>query len=139
MDDSFYCGKGKVLFHAAVMDGAGSVLSAPRSTGGSKCAATFLKHFYATADAKPDREISAKLDHIVELTQKVAARKAAPIPSVPGVRSVSEMASSPGPSAAQMAARWQSAYEARAARVCAESEAAYAARNPHKKERNSNG
>ena len=40
----------------------------------------------------------------------------------------------PGPIVAPAAAQWRAAYAVREARVCAESEAAYAARNPHKRE-----
>ena len=34
MDNDFYCGKGKVLSHAMVMDGAGPVLGGSQRAGG---------------------------------------------------------------------------------------------------------
>lgn len=91
-------------------------------------AASWLKQLCA------DAAISKKVDRVMELTEKVAARRAAAIPDTKGAPSLSEMARSPGPSASQMAAQWRAAYAVREARVCAESEAAYAARNPHKRE-----
>lgn len=80
-----------------------------------------------------DAAISKKLDRALELAAKVAARRAAPIPDMKGVSSLSEMARHPGPSASQAAAQWSGDYATRQARLCAESEAAYAARNPHKR------
>lgn len=136
MNNGFYCGKGKVLSCSVVMDGAGPVLGSSQRTSGSKWA-TVLNQLCAaaTADARPSGDISAKLDRVLKLTRDVVTQRTASIPSMPGVPSLAEMASRSGPSAGQLAAQWQAAYEVKAARKCAESEAVYAARNPHKKGR----
>lgn len=131
MNNGSYCGKGKVLSCSVVMDGAGPVLGSSQRTSGSKWA-TVLNQLCAaaTADARPSGDISAKLDRVLKLTRDVVTQRTASIPSMPGVPSLAEMASRSGPSAGQLAA-----YEAKAAQKCAESEAVYAARNPHKKGR----
>lgn len=135
MNDNFHCGKGRAT-PGSMAPGGARVISVPTQTDSAKWATAFYRLCAAaTTDAKPSGDISAKVDRIVELTQKVVARRTAPIPSMPGTYSFSEMARSPGPSTDQMAAQWRAAYEARAAKACAESESVYAARNPHKKER----
>ena len=138
MKDNFYCGKGRATPGSMAQNGA-KVISV--ATGTEKdafkmlCAAVTAATDAQPSGAKVGGNISAKVDRVVELTRQVVARRTAPIHSMPSVPSLSEMARSPGPSAGQLAAQWQTAYAARAAKACAESEAAYAARNPHKKER----
>ena len=62
----------------------------------------------------------------MDLAERVAARGKGPLLKGPDTTE--------GPTAGQLTQQWRRDYEARAARICAESEAAYAARNPHKRE-----
>lgn len=65
--------------------------------------------------------LAAKIDKVVRMVDHLVDGQR--IPSV----------STAGPSTGQMARSWADEYAAKQAKICAEAEAAYAARNPHEK------
>lgn len=78
-----------------------------------------------------DAEVSAKMDRAVELAERLAARRSRPIPDAPGAGpSLQELLAMCQLSPDEMEAQRRTAYDFE--RACAESEAAYTARNPHK-------
>lgn len=83
----------------------------------------------AQAEANRDRRTESRADHRrEELTKRVTARRSAPIPD----------AKNAGPSVQDLFARHQIAGDERIRAfeaACREAEAAYAARNPHKRGR----
>lgn len=76
----------------------------------------------AKEKAARDAQTAAKVDRIAAMAERIAARRAAPIPD----------AKNAGPSVRQLFDRDQLRAQAFNA-LCRESEAAYAARNPHRK------
>lgn len=131
----FEVGFGRVLPNNTKETGQMRVITVP--TGDEqdryRAACDNLKRVCDTAVINASLE--KKAGQVSKALERMATRRTAPIHSMPGTASLSELARSPGPSAGQLAAQWQAAYAAHAAQICAESEAAYAARNPHKKER----
>lgn len=78
-----------------------------------------------------DAEVSAKIDRAVELMERLAAHRSRPVPDAPGAGpSLQELLAMYQPSTDEMEA--QRCVSCDSERVCAESEAAYAARNPHR-------
>ena len=78
-----------------------------------------------------DAQIAAKMDRAAELIERITAARNRPIPDAPNA----------GPTAWELMNQYQPSFEEMSrvsaedmARRCAESEAAYAARNPHSKE-----
>ena len=79
-----------------------------------------------------DALMEAKVDRAAELLARIAAARSRPIPDAEGAGpSPWELMNGPVLSAGEIEAQRAAAIDQ--ARLCAESEAAYAARNPHKK------
>lgn len=80
-----------------------------------------------------DALMEAKVDRAAELLARITAARSRPIPDAEGAGpSPWELMNGPVPSAGEMKAQRAAAIDQ--ARICAESEAAYAARNPHRRE-----
>lgn len=81
-----------------------------------------------------DAELAAKVDRAVELMERLATFRSRPIPDAPGAGpSLQELLAMYQPSPDEMEAQRRTACDFE--RVCAESEAAYDARNPHRRKR----
>lgn len=125
MNQNFEVGRGRAMSATVKGNGQMRVITVPTADEQNRYRAA-ADHLKQACDAAYMARLSEKADRAAELLERVAARKRAERLEGPDTTL--------GPSAGQLAEQWRRDYAARAAQLCAESEAAYAARNPHKKE-----